>query len=129
MLADAAPTLVLTSEALRPQLPAGRPLLALDAPDLAAVLARTPAVAPAPRLLPQHPAYVIYTSGSTGQPKGVVVSHFGVSSLAAQNERLGLTPMARVLQFASWNFDASFWEFVMALPAGATLVMLKDATR
>jgi len=67
-------------------------------------------------------AYLIYTSGSTGLPKGVFCSHRGLASLTeSQREIFDLKPGDRVLQAASLAFDASIWEIVLALGAGATL--------
>ncbi|MFG1868433.1 amino acid adenylation domain-containing protein [Micromonospora arborensis] len=116
MLADAHPLLVLTDQAYEP---AGPPVIRLDKLDTGAE-----AVTAARTCAPGNAAYVIYTSGSTGRPKGVVVTHAGVGDLVAtQRDRLGAGPGARVLQFASPSFDASFWETAMGLFSGATLVV------
>jgi pristinamycin I synthase-3/4 len=131
MLHDAQPVLLLTTTHVDSDLPESdlTARLVLDDPDTAAVLDRcadtdptdTDRVSP---LRPPHPAYVIYTSGSTGQPKGVVVSHAGIVSLAtAQIDRFGVGAHSRVLQFASPSFDASVSELCMTLLSGATLVM------
>jgi len=80
---------------------------------------------PARRIHPDNLAYLIYTSGSTGLPKGVGVSHRGAVNLAlAQRQAFQLDSSDAVAQFASLGFDASVWEMVMALGAGARLVVV-----
>jgi len=70
------------------------------------------------------PAYAIYTSGSTGRPKGVLLQHYGLANVvAAQRKTFALAADERVLQLASLGFDASVFEFMLALGAGACLVI------
>lgn len=76
------------------------------------------------------PLYCIYTSGTTGKPKGVLLSNRGLVNLIHYYERrLGFTEHDRVLQFASYCFDASVSEMLMALAFGGTLILAPDDLR
>ncbi|MFJ2819480.1 amino acid adenylation domain-containing protein, partial [Streptomyces sp. NPDC087294] len=130
LLADARPAILVTHGDTDPRPAADDaadrdlPALLLDDPEVVAALDAAPGTPPERPNEPGRTAYVIYTSGSTGRPKGVLVTHTGVAALvASQRERLGVGPGSRVLQFASPSFDAAFWETVMALLTGATLVV------
>jgi amino acid adenylation domain-containing protein len=117
LLADSGAALTITEERLAVALPDGVHTLCFDDGD----------AAPSPALSGwavevDSLAYVIYTSGSTGIPKGVAVSHRGLSNLArAQVEIFGLGPDDRILQFASPSFDASVSEMAIAWLSGAEL--------
>ncbi|MFD4983089.1 amino acid adenylation domain-containing protein, partial [Streptomyces sp. NPDC058383] len=119
ILGDARPALVITTSALRGALPGDGPeQLLLDETELPADGYGVSG------LVPLDAAYVIYTSGSTGLPKGVVVSHSGVASMAAAHRRwFGGGDGHRVLQFSSPSFDASMWEILSTLLNGSTLVV------
>ncbi|MCA1371936.1 AMP-binding protein, partial [Bradyrhizobium sp. BRP14] len=92
-----------------------------------------PASDPDPRALgltANHLAYIIYTSGSTGTPKGVMVEHGSLVNLGlAQIGLFGVCSNSRVVQFASFGFDASAWELVMAFGSGAALHLPADELR
>ncbi|HEX5433555.1 MAG TPA: amino acid adenylation domain-containing protein [Candidatus Angelobacter sp.] len=76
---------------------------------------------------PQHLAYLIYTSGSTGTPKGVLIEHKGLCNLTVVHRScLAVDANSRILQFASFSFDASVWETVMALCNGAALCFWRE---
>ncbi len=70
---------------------------------------------------------ILYTSGSTGKPKGVMLTQEGLfNTIQYSVGALRLEPTAKVLQFASIAFDASLWEILTTLRAGATLVIPKN---
>ncbi|MGW6694196.1 amino acid adenylation domain-containing protein, partial [Rhodococcus sp. NPDC054953] len=125
MIADSGVTLGLTDAAGRAAMPAGVQWLTLDAARVDGVSAA--AVTDADRrgpVLPEHAAYMIYTSGSTGMPKGVVVTHTGLSSFTAQaRPEIAVTASSRVLRLSSASFDASLSEMLQAFNAGATMVV------
>ncbi|WP_424215829.1 amino acid adenylation domain-containing protein (plasmid) [Streptomyces sp. BI20] len=134
VLDTARPLLLLTAgdlDALVPgaRVPDGTRVVDLDAPGAVAEEAAAPAhdVTDGERrgpLEPDHPAYVIFTSGSTGRPKGVVMTHRGLGSLAADHiGRFGIRAGDAVLQFASFSFDCSVGDLVMAVGSGAALVV------
>ncbi|CAK5278542.1 unnamed protein product [Mycena citricolor] len=69
-------------------------------------------------------AYIVFTSGSTGQPKGVEISHSNLSNWIASAHGSGyfaMGPFSRVLQFATFAFDAAVLEWSLALSLGSNL--------
>ncbi|MFE3293293.1 amino acid adenylation domain-containing protein, partial [Rhodococcus sp. NPDC059234] len=130
MVNDSGAVLGVTVDRARNRLPDDLDWVVLDDADTAEVVAvmSDAEIDDADRIRPvhvDHPAYLIYTSGSTGDPKGVVLTHRGLANLAAEERtRLDVTPDARTLHFASTSFDASVFEIVMALSAGATMVVV-----
>ncbi|MFC4604730.1 amino acid adenylation domain-containing protein [Rhodococcus kronopolitis] len=129
MVSDSGVRFGLTVAEHRGGLPDSVEWVVLDDPDFEARCAQlgAGAIVDADRLAPlrtEHIAYVIYTSGSTGLPKGVVVTHAGLENFATeQRERYSVTSSSRTLHFSSPSFDASVLELLLAVGAGATMVI------
>ncbi|MBM7773069.1 amino acid adenylation domain-containing protein/non-ribosomal peptide synthase protein (TIGR01720 family) [Actinokineospora baliensis] len=116
MLADAAPTLLITD------------LDDFDVPTVSPTDSSEQAFAPV-ALSSDSPAYVIYTSGSTGTPKGVLVPHRTVDRLlSATDHWFGFGANDVWTLFHSYAFDFSVWELWGALLRGGTLVVVDHAT-
>nr|BAW27727.1 hypothetical non-ribosomal peptide synthetase [Streptomyces sp. TB090715LN-01]BAW27728.1 hypothetical non-ribosomal peptide synthetase [Streptomyces sp. TB090715LN-02]BAW27729.1 hypothetical non-ribosomal peptide synthetase [Streptomyces sp. SoC090715LN-16] len=131
LLDDTRPVLIVTETGARaglPRLP-GVPLLLTDDPAVRSAQAELPDGTIDPGelldpLLPQHPACVIHAVGSAGRPRGVVVPHEGLSTLAAAyGWHVDVGVGCRVLQCASIDQSVSFVEIFLALTSGAALVV------
>ncbi|OBA62033.1 non-ribosomal peptide synthetase [Mycobacterium sp. 1100029.7] len=124
MLADAAPSALITTAELRSRLH-DSDLLIIEAHDPAIETqpdTPLPTLAPAP----DDVAYVIYTSGTTGTPKGVAIAHHNVTWLIeALDERL--SPGGVWAQCYSSAFDLSVWDIWGALLRGRRLLVVPES--
>lgn len=81
-------------------------------------------------LSPTTAAYVIFTSGSTGKPKGVVIEHEQLSTSSTKGGKaMGFESKPRVLQFASYAFDACILEIITTLIFGGCVCVPSDWER
>ena len=130
MVEDASAKLIITTTAVAGTWPPSKPLVCLDAGDIAAALTHEPASNPtdAERISPlrsNNLAYVIYTSGSTGKPKGV-----GVASASLFNylqwclHSFNLNEGRGAPINASLSFDGTTPAFQLPLNTGKTIWIL-----
>ncbi|WP_136476612.1 class I adenylate-forming enzyme family protein [Pseudomonas sp. DG56-2] len=74
-------------------------------------------------------AGIIYTSGSTGAAKGVMLTHRNMlAALHSLNTYLGYNESDNVLCSLPLSFDYGLYQMIMAIGAGATLVLEKEFT-
>ena len=79
---------------------------------------------------PTTAAYAVFTSGSTGKPKASIVGHQSYATAArAHGKALRLNERSRVIQFASFAFDASIMEILTTLMVGGCICMPSDNDR
>lgn len=79
---------------------------------------------------PSNAAYIIFTSGSTEVPKGVVLEHQAVvTSCLGHGQAFGFTQNVRMLQFASYTFDACIAEILTTLLHGGCVCVPSESSR
>lgn len=89
-----------------------------------------PGTALTSEVTPSNPAYVIFTSGTTGKPKGTVIEHASFCTGAiAHAKAMFMHSDSRVLQFASYTFDASIMETLSCLLVGGCVCIPSDEDR
>ncbi|MED7789320.1 non-ribosomal peptide synthetase, partial [Francisella sp. 19X1-34] len=75
-------------------------------------------------------AYVIYTSGTTGLPKGGMIEYKSLINLSQEQIKgFDIKKDSKVLQFASYIFDASVSEIFTSLIIGAELYICSEKYR
>ncbi|GAA3079504.1 hypothetical protein GCM10020000_76500 [Streptomyces olivoverticillatus] len=90
-----------------------------------------PAATPAAAPTADTALHILYTSGSTGLPKGVQLSHRALATdVLAAIRHFGIGPDDAMLLKAPFTFDVSAHEMLVALVAGARLIVAPpDAER
>ncbi|KAK4035028.1 hypothetical protein C8A01DRAFT_48697 [Parachaetomium inaequale] len=83
------------------------------------------------RAKPENTAVLIYSSGSTGVPKGVALLHSNISNYADTAPlSWGLREgQETFLNQASYTFDVSLQQTIVALGLGSTVVVMSSAAR
>ncbi|KAI2895238.1 hypothetical protein CBS76997_7950 [Aspergillus niger] len=128
ILDQARPRLVLTSQSLLDK------ARGLETPVMDVQFAASQPIPeecfPLPIVSPTQAAYAPFTSGSTGRPKGIPLEHRGLAASTASVARSCLLrPASRVLHFASFAFDASMMEHLIAWHAGSCLCISDETAR
>lgn len=129
MLNDAQPRVLITTQKVAEQLPAGPwEVIAVDRDD--GKINEQTTEYPYRKITGEHLAYVIYTSGSTGKPKGVEITHASLTNLVSWHQRaFEVTLKDRASLLAGVGFDAAVWETWPYLAAGSTLHLPAEAIR
>lgn len=136
ILADIAPTVVITEEDLRDEVAAQvserTKILLVD--DLYRMLEETVAqaeiglsTASLPEYRPDGVAYCIYTSGSTGRPKGVLIEHHSITDFFdGTREIYDVRADSVCASFSPLHFDVYLMDMMFPLAQGASLHIHDD---
>jgi len=127
MLDEAQVTVLVTQQALIPQLPdssAQRIYLDSDAEELSGESEQDLARG----VTPENLAYVIYTSGSTGKPKGIMIEHGSLANYVAwANEFMFDKTVKSVPAVQALTFDGSLKQIFSPLLRGAEVRIMEQS--
>ncbi|KAK3368413.1 non-ribosomal peptide synthetase [Podospora didyma] len=102
----------------------------LNARSIAGLDTKPNSLTPPSRANPSSAAYVIFTSGTTGKPKGTVIEHAAIATGGISHAKaMFMHSDSRVLQFASYTFDASIMETLSCLLVGGCVCVPSDEDR
>lgn len=126
MINDASAKLVIADESLLKLIPhySGKILLTKDIPSLKDKgIKLTPPSG-------EDLFILLYTSGSTGNPKGCMIEHHSIASLARECHKLyNLTEKDRVSAYISFGFSLELVDLYPALTRGSAVVMVGNDIR
>ncbi|KAH8432228.1 uncharacterized protein LDX57_009866 [Aspergillus melleus] len=81
-----------------------------------------------PAVSPDNVVYAVFTSGSTGRPKGVAIQHHAfITSAIVNGSKQHINNHSRVLQLASFTFDASIAEILYPLVHGGCVCIPSES--
>ncbi|MCJ8272336.1 MAG: amino acid adenylation domain-containing protein, partial [Psychrosphaera sp.] len=128
---DCAPDWIICDSQTIENVPAEYQHKVINKSELLALLPTgTPVVQPVNHSKPTSDAYIIYTSGSTGKPKGVLVAHESVChTVVWRKQHYNCGYDDRIMQMASFAFDASISEIFSALVSGSAVVFFNESQR
>ncbi|KXS97155.1 hypothetical protein AC578_3058 [Pseudocercospora eumusae] len=125
ILEQTSPSLILTSPALKHDLPGSGHYQSIDLND--ALLSSTNFEQLHRAVPPSQIVYISFTSGTTGLPKGACMSHANVrSAVLYQGSSLGFNNDSRVLDFAPYSFDVAWSNFLHTICSGGCLCVATE---
>lgn len=78
----------------------------------------------------EDPCYTIFTSGTTGKPKGTLIRQKGILNLVDYMQKdWQVNEQDKILQFATYSFDASVLDTFLSLLTGSMLYLIDDEER